>query len=58
MKDLIYLMSKLGIWTGSVEEPKTPIISKNEEAGFINEEAFGVFVPSIKHGDNGKCYSI
>ena len=48
VKGLFNLMSKLGIWTGPVEEPKVPIISKNEEVGFINAEASGVFVPSIK----------
>ena len=28
VKGLFNLMSKLGIWTGPVEEPKVPIISK------------------------------
>lgn len=54
VKGLFNLMSKLGIWTGPVEKPKVPIISKNEEVGFINAEASGVFVPSIKHGDKVK----
>lgn len=55
VKGLFNLMSKLGIWTGPVEEPKETILStKKEEVEFINAEASGIFVPCIKHGDKVK----
>lgn len=54
VKGLLNLMKSMGIWTGPVEEVKEPIISRNDEVGFVNAEASGVFVPKIKHGDNVK----
>lgn len=54
VKGIFNVMSKLGMWTGPVDEPKEAIISRNEEVGFINAEASGVFIPNIKHGDRVK----
>lgn len=48
------LMKELGIWSGEVPTPKTPIISEDGEVSFINAGKSGVFVPSVEHWKNVK----
>ena len=48
------LMKELGIWSGEVPTPKTPIISEDGEVSFINARKSGVFVPSVEHWKNVK----
>lgn len=49
------LMKELGIWSGEVKEPRTPIISENpDDVEFINATASGIFVPEIKHWNTVK----
>ena len=43
------LMKELGIWTGKTKEPRTPIISKEEDVHFINAGESGIFIPRVEH---------
>lgn len=43
------LMKELGIWTGEVITPRTPIISKEEDVHFINAGESGIFIPHVEH---------
>ncbi len=44
------LMSKLGIWKGSVLEPRKPIISSDpDDVSYLNARVGGVFIPAVKH---------
>ncbi len=46
------LMHKLGIWSGEVQPPKQPIISQNpEDVCYLNASVSGLFIPTVKHGD-------
>lgn len=45
------LMKELNIWTGKVNDIREPIISTEKEVNFINANASGVFMPSVKHLD-------
>ena len=47
-------MKELGIWSGDIAEPKTPIISEDGEVSFINAGHSGVFVPNVSHWKNVK----
>ncbi len=45
------LMKELGIWTGPVTEPKTPVVSRNpEEVTFLNAPVSGIFIKTLSHG--------
>lgn len=48
---ILNLMKHLGMWTGPVNPVRDPIISLDRNVSFINAEAPGVFVPSIRHSD-------
>ena len=50
---IFVLMKELGIWSGEVIEPKTPIISDDGEVSFINAGKSGVFVPNVRQWKNG-----
>ena len=43
------LMKELDIWTGETQEPRTPIISKEEDVHFINAGESGIFIPRVEH---------
>lgn len=43
------LLKNLGMWSGSVEAVRTPIISGERTVEFINSGADGIFVPCIDH---------
>ena len=51
---ILALMKELGIWSGDIAEPKTPIISEDGEVSFINAGHSGVFVPNVSHWKNVK----
>lgn len=51
---ILNLMKEIGIWHGNVDEVKEPIVSSDGEVSFINAEASGIFLPTIKHGDSIK----
>ncbi len=45
------LMKELGIWSGSVEEVRRPMISSDgDDVSYLNATASGLFVPQVKHG--------
>lgn len=45
------LMKKLGIWTGDIEEVRSPMISSNpDDVIYLNASASGLFVPEVQHG--------
>ena len=45
------LMKELGIWSGPVTEPRTPIVSANpEEVTFLNAPVSGIFIKTLSHG--------
>lgn len=47
---ILNLMSKLGIWEGAVEKPRTPIVSRNpQDVSYLNASTGGLFVPKVKH---------
>lgn len=49
------LMSKLGIWKGSVSKPRKPIISRNpDDVCYLNASMGGLFVPKVKHWERLK----
>ncbi len=43
------LMHQMGLWSGSVKEPRTPIISTDGQVQFINASASGIFIPQVEH---------
>ncbi len=45
------LMKYLGIWTGPVQNVRSPIISKNpDDVYYLNASVGGVFIPNVNHG--------
>lgn len=46
---ILCLMHQLGIWTGEVIHPRTPIISTDGQVQFINASASGIFIPQVAH---------
>lgn len=48
---IFHTMKELGIWSGSVEAVKKPMISKDpDDVSYLNATASGLFVPEVKHG--------
>lgn len=45
------LMKKIGIWKGETEEPRIPLVGRDEDncVAFLNADKSGVFLPSVKH---------
>lgn len=56
------LMSELGIWTGSVDEIREPVISdKQDDVYFLNASDGGIFVREKEHGaflKKGECIGV
>ncbi len=49
------LMKKLGIWSGEVTAPRTPIISRDpEDVSYLNARVSGIFLPTVKHWEELK----
>ncbi len=45
------LMKQLGIWQGSVDEVRSPMISRDpEDVSYLNASASGLFIPEVRHG--------
>ena len=55
---ILNLMRNIGMWTGEVPPCKEPIVSADRAVSFINAEAPGVFVPTIRHSDNVKVNEV
>ncbi len=50
VEGILNLMSKLGIWSGKVITPRTPIISNNpNDVSFLNASVGGLFIQSVHH---------
>ena len=49
------VMKHLGIWTGSVDAVRQPIVSTDGKVAFMNAEASGVFVPCVNHSNKVKA---
>ncbi len=48
---ILNLLHELGMWSGQVQQTKTPIVSKDRGVGFLNSDAAGIFIPNVSHGD-------
>jgi len=48
---ILNLLRELGMWSGQVQQIRTPIVSKDRSVGFLNSDAAGIFIPSVTHGD-------
>lgn len=46
---ILNLMREVGIWSGPVEDVRTPIISTDGQVTFINADEAGTFIPCIEH---------
>lgn len=48
---ILNLMKKMGIWSGTAEPAKKPIISRNpDDVSYLNASVSGLFIPYAKHG--------
>lgn len=54
VEGIFNLMKKLGIWNGTVNPVRDPIISTEKEVNFINANSSGIFMPCVKHLDEIK----
>ena len=55
LQGIFYSMKELGIWTGPVEEPRKPMIAKEEDSVyFLNSPVSGIFISQAAHGDHLK----
>jgi len=48
---ILNLLHELGMWSGQVQQIRTPIVSKDRSVGFLNSDAAGIFIPNVTHGD-------
>lgn len=49
------LMHTLGMWSGKVEKPRKPIVSRNpDDVSYLNARTGGVFVPAVRHWEKLK----
>jgi len=48
---IFYLLKEMGMWSGEVITPKTPIISSegHREVTMVHAEASGIFLPTVEH---------
>ncbi|MCQ2240342.1 M14 family metallopeptidase [Treponema sp.] len=48
---LLNLMKEIGIWKGETQNPRIPLIGRDEDncVAFLNADKSGVFLPSAKH---------
>ncbi len=51
VEGILHLMKTQGMWDGPVKEPKKPIISYDNEVGYINADASGIYLPATNIGD-------
>jgi predicted deacylase len=47
---ILNLLRELGMWNGKAPPPRTPLVSKDRDVGFLNSDAGGIFVPRAAHG--------
>lgn len=46
------VMKELGIWSGPVEEPRSPLLASEEDSvAFLNAPVSGIFISQACHGD-------
>ena len=43
-------MKQTGMWSGETGTVRKPYLSKNNEVGFVNSDAAGMFIPLIEFG--------
>ena len=46
---ILNLLRSQGFWSGETQQPRTPLVSKDEVA-FLNAGAAGIFMPETLHG--------
>ena len=46
---ILNLLRSQGLWSGATQQPRTPLVSKDEVA-FLNAGAAGIFMPETLHG--------
>lgn len=49
---ILNLLCEVGMWTGSPEKVRTPVVSKDRSVGFLNSDAAGIFIPCTTHGSH------
>jgi predicted deacylase len=55
LRGILRLLKELGMWSGVVDEVKTPIVSGDRGVSFINSDAAGIFIPAVAHGSRVKA---
>ena len=46
---ILNLMKDQGLWQGTVDPVREPIVSSDGKVGFVNADASGIFVPCVEH---------
>lgn len=54
VEGLLNVMKTLGIWDGEVGEIRKPIVSADQEIGYLNADRAGIYVPQVQIGEQVK----
>ena len=54
VEGLLNVMKTLGIWEGEVGEIRKPIVSADQEIGYLNADCAGIYVPRVQIGEQVK----
>lgn len=54
VEGLLNVMKTLGIWEGEVGETRKPIVSADQEIGYLNADSAGIYVPRVQIGEQVK----
>ena len=54
VEGLLNVMKTLGIWDGEVGEIRKPIVSADQEIGYLNADCAGIYVPQVQIGEQVK----
>jgi len=52
LNGILNLLRELGMWSGNVEQPRVPLVSKDHSVSFLNSYAGGIFIPRAVHGSH------
>ena len=54
VEGLLNVMKTLGIWDGEVGEIRKPIVSADQEIGYLNADCAGIYVPQVQDRRTGE----
>lgn len=54
LEGVLNLMKQTGMWSGETKPVRKSVISRNDEVGFVNSDAAGIFVPLAEFGSTVK----